>query len=75
VSGAEITSYAATLRGYLVAVGADNAQLSALTAAAQALADLADSLPGPRRRRNGRRPSTAGTPRATPSAQGSPRRC
>ncbi|SEF01887.1 hypothetical protein SAMN05519104_7799 [Rhizobiales bacterium GAS188] len=47
MSGNEIATYAATLRGYLVGAGAGNAELSALTAAAQALADLADSLPGP----------------------------
>ena len=47
MSGNEISSYAATLRGYLAEVGADNADLSALTAAAQILSDLADSVGGP----------------------------
>jgi hypothetical protein len=45
VSGAEITAYAAGLRGWLAAAGADLAGLNSLTAAAGNLATLADSAP------------------------------
>ena len=47
MAGIEITSYAATLRSQLAGVGAANPDLDRLTAAAQALADLADGVAGP----------------------------
>lgn len=46
MAGSEITKYAAELRGYLAAVGADPTELATLVTAGQDLADLADSAPG-----------------------------